>query len=98
MGLSFKPILATASAIVLGIGLGTAIAWHSAAAITVEDNSGNPDVTAPLTDPDDAGGSQGSGGIYLGTSDQNGDSSSGGWHIMLSTPSSSGGTDQTQSQ
>jgi hypothetical protein len=97
MGLSFKSILATASAIVLGIGLGTAFAWHSAAAITVEDNSGNPDVAAPLADPDDAGGSQGSGGIYLGTSDQGSDSSSGsGWHIMLD--GSSGGTDQTQSQ
>jgi hypothetical protein len=96
MGLSFKSIAATASAVVLGITLGTVVAWHAAMAITVEDNSGNPDVSAPLADPDDAGGSQGSGGIYLGTTDQSGDGSSSGWHIMLD--GSSGNTDQTQSQ
>jgi hypothetical protein len=97
MGFSFKSILATASAIVLGIGLGTAFAWHSAAAITVEDNSGNPDVAAPLADPDDASGNQGGGGVYFGTSDQSGDSSSG-WHIMLDGSGGTSGTDQTQSQ
>ena len=98
MGLSFKSIAATASAIVLGIGLGTAVAWHTAMAITVEDNAGNPDVAAPLADPDNAAGSQGSDGLNLGTSDQSGDGNTGGWHIMLSMPDSSGDATQTPSQ
>lgn len=68
-----KSVAGAALAIALGSGIGAAIGWHSAAAITVEDSTGNPDVTAPLTDPDDAGsnGSQ-AGGFMIIAPDQGG--------------------------
>ena len=46
----FSLSLAAALAAVFGLGL----ASHPAAAISIEDSAGNPDATAPLTDPDDA--------------------------------------------
>jgi hypothetical protein len=67
-------VACAALAIALGSGIGSAIGWHSAAAITVEDSAGNPDVIAPLTDPDDGNGATSSqgGGFTIIAPDQGG--------------------------
>lgn len=76
MTISLKPIASAGLAIALGAVLGTAFAWQTAFAVTVEDNAGNPDAPAPLADPDqDTGASQGSSsGFSIIAPDQNGGS------------------------
>lgn len=94
---TLKCIPMAALAITLGLGLGIVAGWQTAAAITVEDSAGNPDVTAPLTDPDDSAGSdQGNLGLSLGSHDQDG--SNNGWQLNLGTSSGSSDGTQTPSQ
>jgi len=83
-----------ALAAVLSLGL----ASRPAAAISIEDSAGNPDVTAPLTDPDDSTSSDQGGGFHLAFPSQNGTSPSSGTQWIFSMPTSSGGTTDGQSQ
>ncbi|HVJ43619.1 MAG TPA: hypothetical protein VM639_19110 [Dongiaceae bacterium] len=88
---SLKAIASASLAIMLGAALGTAFAWQTASAVTVEDNTGNPDAAAPLADPDEsAGASQSSGtGFSIIAPDQNGNN---GLQWTFGNPSSSDDT------
>lgn len=68
-----RSVAYAALAIALGSGIGLATGWHAASAVTVEDSAGNPDVTAPLADPDDSADSTSQGsGFSIIAPDQNG--------------------------
>ena len=82
-------------AIALGSGIGLAIGWHAASAVTVEDSTGNPDVTAPLADPDDSTSSTSDGGGFsIIAPDQNGNAMP--WSFGSPTMPEDSTSDQSQ--
>lgn len=94
---SFSLSLAIA-ALIAALSLG--LASHPAAAISIEDSAGNPDVQAPLTDPDDATSNDQGDGFHLAFPSQDTTNGTGtGSQWIFSMPTSSGTTtDGQQSQ